>query len=269
MEDDHTGSFIWYELMTTDIDAAKAFYDAVVGWRVDAQPSGDSDMDYRMIVRSDGGLAGGMLQLTPEMTDGGARPAWYGYVHVADVDAAVKRFEDAGGTPWMPARDMPGVGRMALVSDAEGAPIYVMTPVPPEDDPEATSDVFSPDAAEHVRWNELSTTDQDGAIAFYTDLFGWSQDGAMPMGELGDYKFLARQGTMIGAVMPKPPAMPQPAWTYSIGVRAIDAALAAVEDGGGTVAHGPDQIPGGEFSAVCVDPQGAVFGLVGPRKDQA
>ena len=106
-----------------------------------------------------------------------------------------------------------------------------MTPNPPGGDPDAKSDVFDYEKAQHVRWNELSTSDQDGAIAFYTSLFGWRQEGAMPMGELGDYKFLYRGEGMIGAVMTKPLDMPQSSWVYSIGVDDIDRAIAAASDG--------------------------------------
>ncbi len=260
------GGFIWYELMTGDPGAAKRFYDDVVGWSIGDTPTGDGDMDYRMIERSDGGFAGGMLVLTDAMKGGGARPAWLGYVHVPDVDAAVKAFADAGGSSFMPPVDMDGVGRMAMVADPQGAPIYVMAPVPPEGDPEATSDVFSVDRPQHVRWNELSTTDPDAAIAFYTGLVGWTQEGAMPMGEMGDYRFIQQDGTGIGAVMRKPPGMERSAWVYYIGVDDIDRAADAVTGGGGMVVQGPMEIPGGEYSANCVDPQGAAFGIVGPKK---
>lgn len=268
MADTDKGAFIWYELMTPDADAAKSFYGSVVGWDIEAAAGSDDDMDYRMIRRSDGGFAGGVLNLSREMVAGGATPAWYGYVHVPNVDAAVAAFREAGGTLHFD-QCVEGVGRMALLNDAQGAPIYVMTPEPPEHDPDVRSDVFDYAKAQHVRWNELSTTDQDGAIAFYTGVFGWTQEGAMPMlfegGDMGEYSFLHHDGGMIGAVMRKPPAMPQSSWVYSIGVEDIDRALAAVSDGGGTLVHGPGEIPGGEFSAVCTDPQGVVFGLVGPR----
>lgn len=266
MADSDTGAFIWYELMTPDPDAAKTFYDAVIGWDIAPRDVGEGNMDYRMIRRSDGGMAGGVLALSQEMRDGGALPAWYGYVHVADVDTAKQAFEAAGGTVHFD-QTMDGVGRMALVTDAQGAPLYVMTPNPPEGDPDAKSDVFDYEKAQHVRWNELSTTDQDGAIAFYTGLFGWRQEGAMPMGELGDYKFLYRDKGMIGAVMAKPSGMPRSNWVYSIGVDDIDRATAAVSGGGGALIEGPHQIPGGEYSAVCTDPHGVAFGLVGPRKE--
>ena len=61
---DTDGAFIWYELMTPDPVAAKAFYDPVVGWSIDDHntvPGGA--IDYRMIVRGDGGFAGGVLGL--------------------------------------------------------------------------------------------------------------------------------------------------------------------------------------------------------------
>ena len=82
------GDFIWYELITPDPVGAKAFYDAVVGWTIEAQPSGE--MDYRMIGRTDGGMAGGVMRLTDEMASHGARPIWLGYLNVDDVDASVE-----------------------------------------------------------------------------------------------------------------------------------------------------------------------------------
>ena len=266
-DSDDGGAFIWYELMTPDADAAKAFYDKVVGWDIDATSSvPDGSADYRMIKRKDGGFAGGVLGMTQEMLDHGAPPRWLGYIHVPDVDAAAARFKDAGGNVWIAPHDMEGVGRFALVSDAQGAPLYVMKPIPPADNPEGQSDVFSVGQPQHIRWNELSTTDQDAALSFYTGLFGWRQEGEFDMGGMGKYRFIHHGDTRIGAVMTKPPAMPQSAWLYYIGVDDIDRAADAVKSGGGHVAHGPNEIPGGEFTCVCTDPQGVAFGIVGPRK---
>ena len=84
------GSHIWYELMTTDPDGAKAFYGKVVpGWSVSESIPGEQD--YRMIERSDGGFAGGVFGLKQEQLDHGARPMWLGYIGVDDVDATVAR----------------------------------------------------------------------------------------------------------------------------------------------------------------------------------
>ena len=260
-----TGGFIWYELMTPDPAASKRFYDAVVGWTI-ATDRVAPDVDYRMIGRSDGGNAGGVMTLTDEMRSNGARPTWLGYLHASDVDASVAAIERDGGTVIVAPWDQPGVGRLAMVTDPQGAPFYLMDPTPPADDPNAVSDVFSVDQAQHVRWNELATSDQDGGIDFYTRHFGWKQDGGMPMGEMGDYKFISSHGVMIGAIMRKPPQLPVSLWTYYIGVDDIDRAASAVTEGGGQILMGPMEIPGGEFSLNAVDPQGASFGLVGPRK---
>ena len=81
------GDFIWYELMIPDPAGAKTFYDAVVGWNIEAQSSFPNG--YRMIGRSDGKFAGGVLPLDEEMKQHGARPTWLGYVSVADVDQTV------------------------------------------------------------------------------------------------------------------------------------------------------------------------------------
>ena len=259
-----TGGFIWYELMTTDPAAAKRFYDAVVGWDI-ATDSVAPGIEYRMIGRSDGGNAGGVLTLSEEMLSSGARPVWLGYLHVDDVDAKTEAIAADGGEVTMPPWDQPGVGRLAMVADPDGASFYLMDPLPPEGQPDAVSDVFSTDDAQHIRWNELSASDPDRAIAFYKRHFGWGQEGAMDMGDLGQYRFLQNGDVTIGAVMTKPPQMPRPKWTYYIGVDDIDRALAAIHAGGGRIINGPMEIPGGEYAIDAIDPAGAHFGLVGPR----
>src|SRR5580765_7172282 len=109
--DSDLGSFIWYELMTTDPDGAKAFYDAVVGWNT--EPQSQFPNGYRMIGRSDGKFAGGILPLNDEMQQHGARPTWLGYIYVPDVDASVTAIEAGGGKALMPAFDIPNIGRVA------------------------------------------------------------------------------------------------------------------------------------------------------------
>ncbi|RPF72319.1 VOC family protein [Aurantiacibacter spongiae] len=115
---------------------------------------------------------------------------------------------------------------------------------------------------------ELMTPDPDAAKTFYGAVVGWNIDTGATGDSAMDYRMICRSDggdRMIGAVMNTPPSMPRLGWTYSFGVDDIDRAASAVNAGGGTVAHGPDEIPGGAFSAVCIDPHGATFGLVGPR----
>ena len=259
-------NFIWYELMTSDPAGAAAFYGAVVGWTIasHADPAA-GDMDYRMIGRRDGGNAGGVLALNADMLAGGARPIWIGYLEVDDVDAAVDAIKADGGAVQMGPMDIP-VGRIAMVTDPQGAPFYVMAPVPPPGMEGMESDVFSVTEPQQMRWNELATSDPDGAIAFYKKHFGWGQDGEMPMGELGAYRFIQRGAVGIGAVMPLMEGYPVPVWNFYIGVDDIDRAHAAVTANGGTITNEPMEIPGGEYAMNAIDPQGAPVGFVGPRK---
>ena len=256
--------FIWYELMTTDASAAAEFYGEVVGWTIPDQSQTPPPMDYRMIGRSDGGNAGGVLGLSPEMTAGGATPCWVGYLAAGDVDALLVSMQADGAQVIMPAFDLP-VGRIAMVADPQGAVFYVMKPIPPEGQHDAASDVFDFTRPQHVRWNELSTSDPEAALAFYGKHFGLTPAGEMDMGAMGTYRFIAKGGQAIGAVMPKAQELPVSMWTYYIGVDDIDRAAGEVNVQGGKVLFGPHEIPGGEFSAVCIDRQGATFGIVGPR----
>jgi len=258
--DSDRGSFIWYELMTTDPAGAKDFYDAVVGWNVEAQsnfPNG-----YRMIGRSDGKFAGGVLPLNDEMQQHGARPTWLGYIYVDDVDASVVAIEKTGGKTYLQPFDIPNVGRVAMVTDPQGAPFYIMKPIPPANDPNAKSDVFSATEQQRVGWNELSTSDPAAARGFYTEQFGWDDKEFMDMGEMGEYRFLDHGGTRIGALCGVMPGG-QPKWRYYFRVPSIGAAKSTAEQHGGTIHMGPHQVPTGDYIIIGSDPQGAEFALVG------
>ena len=258
--------FIWYELMTNDADGAAAFYGAVVGWKITGGAPGQTGAaGYRHIVRNDGVGTSGVLPLSAEMMAQGARPCWLSYLYVADLDAATAAIVADGGRLLVPAMTIPE-GRFAMVTDPQGVPFYVMTPVPPEGKLQTASDAFDRTGSQRVAWNELYTTDLEAAKAFYGRHFGFTYPRAMPMGpELGDYVIFDDGGQEIGAMMKLPPHVPQPGWNHYIRVGDIEVARRAIESGGGQVLNGPMEVPGGEWIINGIDPQGAAFAVVGTR----
>ncbi len=258
------GEFIWYELLTDNADAAEAFYAELIGWSV--QHSEQPDMDYRIFSAldrdsGDSNEVGGLMALDEEMKAGGARPVWLGYIAVDDVDAAVAKLCAEGGSLQMPAMDIPEVGRIAMITDPQGAPFYIMKAF--DDRPSLAFAADKPRPG-HCAWNELVTEDPEAAKSFYFGNFGWTKDGQMDMPE-GPYEFIRHNG-MIGAVMKRPEAMPVSAWLYYFRVPDIDAAVAITEQRGGQILFGPEEIPDGDLIIQALDPQGALFSLIGSRK---
>jgi hypothetical protein len=259
------GTPIWYELITSDVAAAEAFYGHVIGWTI--ADSGVPNMDYRIVTAEDSEAVAGMMARPAEMP---APPLWLFYLGVDDVDAAVEKIQAAGGSLHMPAMDVPTVGRMAMVADPQGAPFYVMRGASDE----ATT-AYGRMSIGHGSWHELITTDPAGAIAFYGGQFGYAKEGAMPMGPDAEYAFLKHGEGIIGAVMPtgsmedgcwRQDPEGKPSWHFYFRVADIDSARERVLAGGGQVVHGPMEVPGGEWAMNCVDPQGIAFGLVAPAK---
>lgn len=258
------GDFVWYELMSGDADAAQEFYSGLLGWKF---KSGDTEgVDYRTF-SAGGGDIGGLLQMTEEMTEHGARPCWIGYVHVDDVPAAVSKAKGSGATVLIEGHEVPGVGPFAMLQDPEGAPFYVI-----EDRSGQTSEAFAAHEPRmgHCAWNELMADDPDAAKSFYGDLFGWVAAEEMDMGEMGKYEML-RNGDerdfMFGGLMKRAPEMPVSMWSFYFRLPKIDVAHTYIEQNGGSVLNGPMEIPGGEFIINGIDPQGAMFSVIGPRAE--
>lgn len=245
------GRFDWYDLLTTDLDAARKFYSEVIGWKTQKWEKGD----YEMWTVGEQPL-GGLMILPDEAKKMGAPPYWLAYIETDDVDATVKQAEKLGGKVYQPPTDIPNVGRFAVLADPQGAVFATFKPQTPGED--------VPRKPGFVSWHELNTTDYEGAWKFYSELFGWKNTSSMDMGqELGQYWMfgLDNKNSMGGmSNVAKQMKMP-PHWLYYVTVEDIDATVERIKKAGGKILNGPMDIPGNDKIAQCMDPQGAAFAI--------
>lgn len=255
-----TGDFVWHELRTTDAKGAVDFYTHVVGWQ--AKSSGDpGGIPYTLLSVGDLSTAG-LMELTPQMVEGGMKPVWVGFIGVDDVDGYAKRVEQGGGKLHCPPQDIPSVGRFASVEDPQGAAFLLFKgslesapPQPPAGTPGT------------VGWNELSANDEASAWSFYSGIFGWTVETTMDMGPMGIYRIFKNGGAPMGAIMTRDPKnSPVPFWLFYFNVDEIDAAASRIKEKNGQVLMGPHEVPGNQWIILGNDPQGVLFALVGPRK---
>ena len=260
------GNFIWYELMTSDPAAAADFYGKVVGWSADPDAGKALNGSDYTVVNVPGypmGVAG-MMALTPDMRDNGGRPAWMGYIAVDDVDAVASKFSASGGSIHVPPSEIQGVGRMAVVTDPQGAILCLLQPADMDGPMPPGPEVNAPGT---FGWRELYAADGATAFDFYAGIFGWQKDLAVDMGEMGIYQTFKLEDVALGGMMTKLPSMPVPFWNFYVNVDNINTAIERVTSAGGQVVQGPHQVPGGSFIAQALDPQGAMFSLTAPPAD--
>ena len=251
-------SFVWHDLITTDPAAARAFYAQVLGWNMQTFPG-----EYEYTVVSAGAVGvGGIMPIPVQARERGAPPCWQGYVAVADVDVWAARVQAQGGSIVQAPQDIPNVGRFAVVADLHGA-VFILFKA----NGEAAMPTSSESVPGTVGWNELHAGDGLAAFDWYAALFGWRQASDVDMGPMGVYRLFTTGGAeAVGGMMTKMPEVPRPFWAYYFNVDAMDAAIERVLAGGGTVMHGPMEVPGSRFIANCQDPQGAWFSLVAPQR---
>ncbi len=249
---DSQGRFVWYELMTSDVAAARKFYGDVIGWGTQAFAGGDKPY----VIWQVGTTGVGGLMTIPEEARG-APSHWVAYVAVDDVDRMTERAVALGGKVCHPPTDIPTVGRFSVFADPQGAVLAMIKPQGPDMPRPATP----PDG--HFSWRELMAANQESALEFYAKLLGWQKTEAVAS-PMGTYQMFGKGGETYGGMMTCPQGYPvPPRWLYYVKVGDLDGALARVKQGGGQVLHGPMEIPGGERVAQCQDPQGAAFALHG------
>lgn len=255
-----TGRFVWYELMTTDTNAAKAFYGKVVGYGSQHVP----EMNYTLLTIDGTRGVRGLMALPEDLRKMGVPPHWMGYVGVDDVDASTAKATSLGATIHVAPQDIPDVGRFSVFADPGGAALALLQPRPM---PDGNPPPVAPGTIGGTGWNELYAADGAKAFDFYSALFGWKKFDTMDMGPMGIYHMFGVPGAdmPMGGMMTKPPEMPVPAWTSYMRVGPIEAATQRVKDAGGQVLMGPMEVPGGDWIIQGIDPQGAHFALVGQK----
>jgi uncharacterized protein len=245
------GTPSWVDLGSPDVEASKVFYAGLFGWEAHTSPDPQAG-GYTMFVLRDKSVAG----LGPLFTEGD-RPSWTTYMTTADADATASTVGQAGGTVIMPPFDVLDAGRMAVCLDNAGARFSIWQP-----GTHIGAELVNEPGT--LTWNELATSDVDGAKAFYGTVFGWA-------GKTQDFDGTTYTMWLIGErpvggmiqMNESWPADLRPHWMVYFAVADVDAAAARVTELGGSLPTGPKDASFGRF-AVCTDPHGAVFSIVAP-----
>ena len=255
---DQPARFAWYELLTTDVAAASAFYGKVVGWG--AKDASTPELAYTVV--SAGKVpVGGLMELPEEGRRLGATPRWLGYLAVDGIDATASQIARRGGAVLLPPTDS-NIGRVSVVADPQKATFALVDGL--------TYGSRQPGALDelgHVGWHELLAQDRNTVFDFYGELFGWQKDAA-DADPSDFYHLFSAAGQAIGGMLTKLASVPQPCWLYYFNVDDISAAAERVNAGGGRMLQGPIELSDNCWIARCVDPQGALFALQGARGER-
>jgi predicted enzyme related to lactoylglutathione lyase len=241
------GRFVWHELLTPNGAGAHEFYSNVLGWQTEAW---EHDPSYRMFAAKTGPLGAAV-----EKRDG--VPQWIAYIGTDDVDATVEAATRLGASVTTPPTTVPNAGRLAVLTDPQGAAFGVhATSAEPRPEAEPSVGEFS--------WHELATNvDPATAFAFYSELFGWDVLGQHDMGAMGQYLLFGRNGIQRGGMLNKGEmGRPGPAyWVGYVSVADIDSAVEGAKSARGSLLNGPMDVPGGDRVAQLTDPHGAFFAV--------
>jgi len=259
----------WIDTSQPEPKAAVDFYTGLFGWEFeDVMPPG-SEGEYH-IARIRGGdvaAVGSIPEAAPPVA------AWNTYIWVESADDAAAKARDAGGGAVMEPFDVMDSGRMAVLTDPEGAAFCVW---------EARQHKGARIVNEHgsLNFNGLATRDVEAAKAFYGAVFGW-RTLALDAGEMwtlpgyGDHLELLTPGMregmaemgapegfedVVASIVPIGDDQPEaPAhWNVTFAVDDADAVAAKAAELGGEVVAAPFDAPWTRM-AILRDPQGATF----------
>lgn len=234
------GTLSWTELVTSDADAAKAFYTELFGWSYDDRPVGP-DRVYSMAQ-----LAGRSVAALYAADE---RPHWNSYVTVESCDATAAKAAELGGTVTGEPFDVMTAGRSAVIVDPTGAQFFLW-------EPGENIGAYYVNAPGAMAWNDLVTPDADAAEAFYGALFGWT---FQEIPEAHGYRIIRNGESSAGGLLPSGDMPAQ--WLPYFGHQDADAVIAQAEGLGAKTLFGPIPVPTGKF-VVLADPQGAAVGVL-------
>jgi predicted enzyme related to lactoylglutathione lyase len=243
------GKFVWFEHSSSNLAKARKFYDPLFDWHTEAMPMGEQR--YHMIFNGADSIGG------YRSAADGQRSCWIAYLSVDDVDTSFAAAIAAGAKALERPADHGDVGRGARIADPAGA-ILSLWKSTRGDRPDP---VKTPSGDWY--WNELWTSDEIGALAFYQRVFGYSHD-TMDMGAQGTYYIFTKGGVSRAGMMrsadPRAPSM----WLPYVAVDDCDATVDKARRLGGEVLTAPTEVPGVGRYAMLADPLGAAIAVIRP-----
>jgi predicted enzyme related to lactoylglutathione lyase len=250
------GSFCWFELATTDQEAAKQFYGALFGWSASDHRMGPEET-YTTFQLNGAHVGAGYTVRANERPQG-ASPHWLIYIGVDDADVAAERARTLGGKVLAGPFDVADSGRMALIQDPAGVVFGIWQG-------RKEPGIVITGADNTVCWIDVSAPDQSRTAEFYSTLFGWQmvEGKSMHPAKPGDYYHIVNAGQMQGGV--PPPAMRDPhAPPHMLMYVEVDDCAAMERKAaslGARVHVKTMKIGENGAMAVLADPQGATFAL--------
>ncbi|HYE35171.1 VOC family protein [Methylocaldum sp.] len=243
------GRFVWHDLVTDDLPAAKRFYGNLFGWRFTDFTSGNFDYS---VAWNHGRPISGLVAKDTEPPHPVSQ--WLSLLSVEDVDRAARLAEQSGGTvPLMPV-NAPERGRFAVIRDPDGAPLTVIRTR--WGDPEA----IEPEEGDWF-WNELWTEDIDRAARFYRELAGYRLDVMPHDSDHEAYRIFKRDGVPRAGAAKHPLTGGQPTWMPYVRVADLAGTVSRAESLGGKVLIAPRPDIRSGTVTVIADPSGATFGI--------
>ncbi|MCH7889901.1 MAG: VOC family protein [Gemmatimonadetes bacterium] len=248
----HIGQFVWADLVTDDMEAAKRFYGGLFGWQFEDAPG---DPVLYSVIHHLGVPIGGIAPIDDaDVNVASAR--WLSLMSVEDVDEAVDRVLRAGGhldrEPW----DNPTRGRLAVVTDPQGATVAFVRSRGGDPPNLEASDLVSG----RWMWIELWARDVTAAITLYQSVAGYGVEGTDVFAS-PEYRVLTRDGRPRAGVNQIPWPEVQPNWLPYIKVDDPAAVARRARELGGSVLIPPLQEVRNGSAALLLDPTGAAFGI--------
>ncbi len=243
------GKFIWADLVTDDVAAARRFYGQLFGWTFRGVGT------YTIAANEERPL-GGMFQRTRPADRPQARPRWFGYISVPSVQRAERAVTRAGGHVLSAPRKLPERGEEALFADPEGAVFGVIKSS--SGDPQD----FLAEPGDWI-WIQLLSRDARKAADFYRTVGGYEVVENASSGRLSDY-VLASEGYARATVraIPHADSKVQPSWLLFVRVKSAAESVAKAKQLGGQVLIEPQANLLSGRVAVIADPTGAAIGLL-------
>lgn len=244
------GRWVWQDLVTDDVAAAKRFYGTVFGWTFETVGKGARAYT---VVRHDGAAIGGMVA-RDSGGDAGRGGQWIGMMSVPDVEAAAKFVQANSGRIVFGPKWLHGRGEIAVFADPDGAVFGVIRSDTGDGD-DVTGDLH-----EWV-WAELWARSAFRTAKFYAGLVGYTTDEVKrPDGSLATH--LITGGFARGAVISSPrPTLPA-AWLRYLRVADVAASARQIDALGGRVMIAPAPGIRRGTVAIVLDPGDAPFAIV-------